>query len=116
MVKREGEVHKVYLKKVGVLSLAKLQGLIGVIFGLITGIIFFIAFSIVGGTINSAAQQLGGNTMGGTPFIAGGLSMLIILPIAYGIMFFIVGIIGAWIYNLVAKWVGGLEIHLRESP
>jgi len=38
-----------------------------------------------------------------------GLGFLIFLPFIYLIFGFIFTAIGAWIYNLVAKWVGGIE-------
>ena len=42
-------------------------------------------------------------------FIAG----IVILPVFYGVIGFVVGALGALIYNLVAKWVGGIEIELE---
>ena len=38
-----------------------------------------------------------------------GLGMLIIFPFAYLILGFIFTAIGAWVYNIAAKWVGGIE-------
>ena len=35
----------------------------------------------------------------------------ILAPVIYGAMGFVFGAIGAWIYNLVAKWLGGIEIQ-----
>lgn len=37
------------------------------------------------------------------------MGMLIILPVAYMVFGFIFTVIGAWIYNLAASWVGGIE-------
>lgn len=34
----------------------------------------------------------------------------------YGVMGFVFGAIGALIYNLVAKWVGGFELELELQP
>lgn len=41
--------------------------------------------------------------------------MIFIMPFAYAIAGFIFTIFGAWIYNLVAKWVGGIEFTTSES-
>ena len=38
-----------------------------------------------------------------------GMGMLIIFPFAYLIFGFIFTAIGAWVYNLAASWVGGIE-------
>jgi hypothetical protein len=39
---------------------------------------------------------------------------LLVMMILYPVMGFIGGIIGAAIYNLCAKWVGGLELELES--
>ena len=41
---------------------------------------------------------------------------LILLPFCYLIFGFIFTIIGAWVYNLIARWVGGIEYTSVESP
>ncbi len=41
--------------------------------------------------------------------------MIFIMPFAYAIAGFIFTILGAWIYNLVAKWVGGIEFTTSEN-
>jgi ABC-type multidrug transport system fused ATPase/permease subunit len=35
--------------------------------------------------------------------------MVIVMPIAYLLIGFIVTVIGAWVYNVVANWIGGVE-------
>ena len=39
------------------------------------------------------------------------LALVIIIPIFYALIGFIIGIVGAAIYNLVARWLGGLQIE-----
>jgi hypothetical protein len=41
----------------------------------------------------------------------GGIGALIFLPIMYGIFGFIAGVIGAFLYNVIAGVVGGIEIE-----
>jgi len=36
-------------------------------------------------------------------------------PIFYGFMGFVGGAIGAFVYNLLAKWLGGIEIQLDSA-
>ena len=42
--------------------------------------------------------------------------MAIAAPIMYGLMGFVMGAIGALIYNLIAGWVGGIEMELEIAP
>jgi hypothetical protein len=35
------------------------------------------------------------------------------LPFLYAFFGFISGVIGAWIYNLVAGWIGGIEVEIE---
>lgn len=42
------------------------------------------------------------------------VGMMFILPFLYAIFGFIFTVIGAWIYNHVAKWVGGIEFTVSE--
>lgn len=45
-----------------------------------------------------------------------GAIFAIFLPIFYAIAGFIAGIISALVYNLVAKWTGGLELTFTDVP
>tara|TARA_Y100000310_G_C20658260_1_gene803204 strand:- start:1269 stop:1580 length:312 start_codon:yes stop_codon:yes gene_type:complete len=95
------------LKKIGILSLGKIAGLFGVIYGLISGILFLIILSRAN-QIPGLTEQLG--------FIAQlGNSSIIVLPILNGIIYFLVGIIAAFLYNLIAKKIGGIELELDEK-
>ena len=37
----------------------------------------------------------------------------VLCPVVYGLMGFLMGVIGAWLYNLMARWLGGIEIELE---
>ena len=39
---------------------------------------------------------------------------LIVFPVIYTVLGFVFGVIGAAIYNLVAKWTGGIEFIVTE--
>ncbi|MDK2907911.1 MAG: hypothetical protein PWQ87_369 [Candidatus Woesearchaeota archaeon] len=89
------------LNKIGVLSVAKVNAVIGAILGLIWGI-----FAAITGTSFAV--------LGGLGFMAGlGLWSIIVFPIIYALIGFIGGVIGAFLYNLVAGWIGGIEIELK---
>lgn len=98
------------VKSVGVLSVAK-------IFGMIYGCIalIFVPFFLIFAVIGSFAGSLTGQA--NNPF-AGifGIVLAIFMPLLYGAFGFIGGAIGALLYNLFAKWVGGFELELDIRP
>lgn len=87
------------LKRIGVLSMGKVYGLIGVIVGLIFGII-----STLFGIAVLGVRGVG----------FGGLS-IILFPIMFGIVMFIMGVISAFLYNLIAGRVGGVELEFDQE-
>ena len=44
----------------------------------------------------------------------GGVFLAILFPVLYAVMGFICGVISAALYNLIAKWTGGLEFEVRD--
>lgn len=91
--------------KVRVLTLAKIAGLFGIIYGLVAGILVSIIYSQAG-SIPQLSQQLG-------TISQLGYSSLIVLPILYGVGYFLVGAVTALIYNLLSKHIGGVKITLK---
>lgn len=106
-------MNKLRIKKLGVLSVAKMYAamalvlslLIAIPYGLIIIIYSLFGASIVGG---DAALAIGG---GGVII---GILVMIGLPIVYSIMAFVGGAIAALIYNLFANFVGGIEIEVES--
>jgi hypothetical protein len=45
-----------------------------------------------------------------------GAIFAIFLPVVYAIVGFIVGVITAFVYNLVAGWTGGIELTFTDVP
>jgi hypothetical protein len=94
------------LKSVGVMSVAKIMGFIYACLGLI-----FVPFFLIVGIAGSVVGQKD------TPFapFAGllGIVMAVLMPVIYGVMGFITGAIGAALYNLFAKRVGGFELEFE---
>ncbi|MFC3549959.1 hypothetical protein ACFOLC_02915 [Lysobacter cavernae] len=96
------------IRRIGVLSAAKIGGILAGVVGLIAGILLCLA-SLAGGSADMAhaAQADPGMT-----WITGlGAMAIVVLPIAYAVFGFIGGAIHAFIYNLAAKFVGGLVIE-----
>lgn len=96
----------VKLKKLGVWSLAKFQAVIMAMMGLVIGVIFAVMSLLL-------PQAAGGteNVIG-----IGGLGMWVIIamPIIYGVIGLVGGAIGALLFNLTTKIVGGLEMEFEE--
>jgi hypothetical protein len=88
------------VKKIGVLSLAKIFGIIYAFFGFIGGILFTV-LSLFG--FNS--DQLGYNF---------GIGGLLLLPIIYGVFGFIGGLLSAYVYNLAAARLGGIVVEITK--
>lgn len=90
------------VKSVGVLSVAKIMGLIYGCMGLIAIPVFLLA-----GLMGSLAGQERNPFAG-----AVGVVLAILAPFLYAAMGFVTGAIGALLYNLFAKFVGGFELEL----
>ena len=94
------------VKSVGVLSAAKILGMLYGCIGLI-----FVPFALI--------IALAGSVAGGQNGLFAGISgvvLAIFLPLLYGAFGFVGGLIAALLYNLVARWVGGVEVELEEQP
>lgn len=92
------------VKKIGVGSAARIYGLTLAGLGLIIAIPYGLFFGAALGLSES-----------GLPFgSAFPILMIIFIPVIYGILGFIFGALFAWVYNLVAKKTGGIEIELSK--
>jgi hypothetical protein len=91
------------LKRVAPLSAGKvlclLYGAMGLIFMPIILIVSLIASRLP-------------HAQGGLPLVFG-VGIALAAPIFYAVMGFLIGVIGAAIYNLVAKLVGGIEVEVE---
>jgi hypothetical protein len=108
----ENEIQEV--KKINVLSLAKIQAIFGFIFGLLAGIFWAIAISWINSSVDYAGTSANAALMRSALPLSG-VGAIIILPFLYAIMGFIGGAIIAWIYNLIAGWIGGIELEFKEK-
>lgn len=95
------------IKSVGVFSVAKIQGVIAAVFGLIIGVIYGLIIMLFGAAMMTQSRGAGGGS------IIIGLLAMIGVPIFYGVIGFIGGAIGALIYNVAAGVVGGIEMEVE---
>ena len=97
------------LKSVGVLSAAKIVGLMYAILGLIMGLLFAAVFSMI--PMSDAANPDFPTWL--APMF--GTGAILMMPIFYGCMGFVGGAIAAGIYNALARMMGGLELKLETT-
>src|SRR5215207_2968712 len=103
---------KVQIRRMGVLSCAKIYSITLAAMGLIIGVIYGLIFMVVGGAMMAGGGRDAG--MAGGSSLVIGLVMMIAIPVFYGFIGFIGGIIGALVYNVAAGVVGGLELELEN--
>ena len=97
------------LRRVGPGSAFKIGLVLYGIIGLLLGIVMA-CVSMVAGSLGSLGQSAvpGARVLG----LGLGFGAIIVFPLLYGVMGGVFAAIGAAIYNLVAGWVGGLEIDI----
>ena len=100
------------IRRFGVLSVAKIYGLLMFIFGVIIGVIYGLFFIIFGAAMSAMGPGRDA-AAGGISSVVMGIAMMIGVPIFYGILGFIMGAIGALIYNVVAGIIGGVKFELE---
>lgn len=102
------------VRRIGVLSLAKIQGLLMFVIGLIIGVIYGLFFMIFGAAISQLGR--GENQLaGGVSSVVIGLIMMIAIPVFYGVLGFVGGAISGFIYNVAAGVVGGIKLELEST-
>ena len=99
------------IQSVGILSCAKILGIVHATLGLLVLPVVF--FMIV---VSAISGGFGGHPAAGLGVaVAGGLLLVVLIPLFYGAMGFAFGALGAWAYNLAARKFGGIQIELRDA-
>ena len=91
------------LKRIDPGSAFKVGGILYALMGLLLGIVFALVSTL--GAIVPASET-------GLYRMFFGVGAIVFLPIFYGIIGAIFAAISAAVYNLVAEWVGGLEVDV----
>jgi hypothetical protein len=94
----------VRLKSVGVLSVAKMAALLYAGMSLLMVPIFVILAAVM-----SAIPQVP-NQPPAFLFVI----FALVAPFFYGALGFVIGAFGAFVYNLVAGWIGGIEMNFES--
>jgi hypothetical protein len=93
------------IKRIGPLSFAKLSAVLYAVMGLVVGGIF----SLVGLAGGFASETAGAAGVGAIM----GVAAIVVFPIFYGVMGFVITLFAAWLYNFAADFVGGVEIDIQ---
>jgi transmembrane protein DUF3566 len=100
------------IKRIAPLQAGKMLGVLYACMGVI-----FIPVFVLAGVAGAFAQQSQqAQATGGPPaaiFAALMFGFGIFMPVFYGIFGFIFGVISAAIYNLIARWIGGIEVEVE---
>jgi len=95
------------LKRVGVLSVGKVLGGLYAVLGLFIGGIASL-LAVLGASVGGRDELL--------PGLVGGVAAIILVPLFYGVLGFVFGIISAALYNVAAKLLGGIELEFEGPP
>jgi len=93
------------IKRFGPVSVGKIAGTLYAAMGLLIGAVVSL-IALVGGFTSD-------NSAAGPFAVLFGVGAIVIFPILYGAMGFLFTMIAAALYNLVAGWVGGVELDLQ---
>lgn len=75
----------------------------------VTSLLFMVPMFIVLSVIPPGVDAQGNPMQPPPAFLA------FVFPVAYLVMGYIMVVIGCWLYNLVAKYVGGIEYEARDA-
>jgi hypothetical protein len=95
------------LKEIGPISCARVLGIFYGGIGLIAGA-FIGVFALAGAALGHGGHY--GNPVLGSLF---GVGAIVLLPLLYGTLGMIGGLIVAAFYNAIARWVGGIQVTLQ---
>ena len=97
------------IRRIGVLSAARVAGALYAVIGVIVGCIVA-AVSLVSANIMAGAAD---NDLPSWIAPMFGVGAVVVAPILYGVMGLIIGALTAAIYNLVAGMAGGVEVEVQ---
>ena len=96
------------LKRVGIMSCAKIFGILYAFLGLIAGAVFSL-IAVTLGALGAQNQNVNGPLLG----VLFGVGAVISLPIFYGTVGFVAGALSAALYNWISSFVGGIQLEME---
>jgi hypothetical protein len=102
------------LRHVAVVQLALVLAIMYAVAGVIVGLAWWLIISPI---MLAGMKSTMGNSAAGMGMLAGmGFFAVITFPIVYGMIGFVAGLIYAALYNLAARWTGGVEMTFEQVP
>lgn len=98
------------IRRISPLSAGKLFGALYAIMGFLIGIVFAII-----GMAGAAAGMSNESGAGALPGMIFGVGAIVILPLFYGVLGFVMTAFTAWLYNIMAGMVGGIQIEVDQA-
>src|SRR3954467_3749587 len=95
-----GRGNTATVRRIGMLSVAKILGVLYALLGLIIGAFFFV-FTLMGAAFGAGNQLVAG--------LVGSAAVIVLAPLFYGLIGFVGGIVLAAAYNFVASFAGGVQ-------
>ena len=96
--------RSVTIRRVDPVSVGKLSGALYALVGLVGAVVFALV-TLAGAVAGGADGMIGG--------VIGSFVLVLVMPMFYGVMGMIIGLIGALLYNLGAGLVGGIVLDLE---
>jgi hypothetical protein len=101
------------LRHVAVVQLALVLAVLYALAGVLIGLVWWLVLSPI---MLAAMKSSMGAAQGMGALTGMGIFAVIAFPIFYGIVGFIAGLIYAALYNLAARWTGGVEMTFEQVP
>ncbi|HET9581808.1 MAG TPA: hypothetical protein VFP76_03245 [Gemmatimonadota bacterium] len=97
------------IERIVPLSLAKVMGAIYAVIGFVAGAMFTL-FALMGAAAGAASEP---EMAWMAPLF--GIAAIVIFPILYGVIAFVMGLVVSGLYNLIAGRIGGVEVSLSGA-
>lgn len=98
------------MKRIKRVDPVKTATVIAIFYALLTAVIFIPMGLLFGAIGSSMPDEFSAGMM---PMFSG--VMMFFAPILYGFFGFIFGLIGCAVYNLIAKWTGGIALEIIDE-
>ncbi len=100
---------KIVVRRIGVISMARIMAIIYSMIGLIVGTVF----SLIAVTGEALGSPIGGSSRLIETMM--GIGAIILFPILYGLIGFVAGVLTGAIYNLASRIIGGIVLEGEQT-